>query len=98
MKKIKDKDSAEWLAYLATLEKERTDTTWTKSKPTEVALNSAYGRYLKRWFKLQVLHAETMREQRDKLFFNAGRYAAGDRDDIARSSHNIVTALLDGEN
>lgn len=97
MKKIKDKDSAEWLAYSLALEKERNDMTWTKTKPTEVALNSAYGKFLKRWYKLQVLHAETMREQRDKLFFNAGRYAAGDRDDVATASNNIVNALLDGE-
>lgn len=97
MNEIKDKDAPEWLAYSLALEKERNDTTWTKTKPTEVALNSTYGKFLKRWYKLQVLHAETMREQRDKLFFNAGRYAAGDRDDVATASNNIVNALLDGE-
>jgi hypothetical protein len=97
MHKVKDKNSPEWLAYLADLERERTDITWTKSKPTEVALNSTYGKFLKRWFRLQVSHAESMREQRDKLFFNAGRYAAGDRDDVAKASHNIVNAILDTE-
>jgi hypothetical protein len=97
MKKIKDKDSSEWLAYLDTLEKERNDMTWTKSKPSEVSLNSTYGKFLKRWYKLQVLHAESMREQRDKLFFNAGRYAAGDRDTVAKAASDIVSALLDGE-
>jgi hypothetical protein len=97
MSKIDD----EWLAYLMSLEKERTDITFSESSEqvhkSQEHLNNTQVKHIKALVSKEIQQMESMREQRDKLFFNAGRYAAGARDEIAKVSHAIMDALLDSE-
>jgi len=97
MSKIDD----EWLAYLMSLEKERTDVTFSESSEqvhkSQEHLNNTQVRHIKAMISKEIEQMESMREQRDKLFFNAGRYAAGAKDEVARASHSIMDALLDSE-
>lgn len=36
-------------------------------------------------------------DDRDKLMFNAGRYAAGARDKVATDAHNVLQIVLESE-
>jgi hypothetical protein len=97
----KVRDDAEWLAYLLTLEKERNDMGYVNNAQIVAEarqnLTRTQVRHVKALVDAEIEQLRVMREQRDKLFFNAGRYAAGSRDEIASASHNIMDALLDSE-
>lgn len=97
----KVRDDAEWLAYLLTLEKERHDLGYVTNaqivSEAKQNLTRVQVRHVKALVDAEIEQLRAMREQRDKLFFNAGRYAAGSRDEIALTSHNIMDALLDSE-
>jgi len=97
----KVRDDAEWLAYLLTLEKERNDMGYVNNAQIVAEarqnLTRTQVRHVKALVDAEIEQLRVMREQRDKLFFNAGRYAAGARDEIAYASHNIMDALLDSE-
>ena len=99
LKKVRN--DAEWLAYLLALENERNDLTHVEqreivSKARE-RLTQSQVRHIKALVDAEIEQLESMREQRDKLFFNAGRYASGATDDVAKASHSIMDALLDNE-
>jgi len=97
----KVRDDAEWLAYLLTLEKERNDlghiTNAQIIAEAKENLTRTQVRHVKALVDAEIEQLRSMREQRDKLFFNAGRYAAGATDEIAQASHSIMDALLDSE-
>jgi len=94
-------DDSEWLAYLLALEKERLDLTYLENAnnlvETRKNLTRPEIKHIRAYFDAELEQLEAMREQRDKLFFNAGRYAAGATDDVALSSHKIMDALLESE-
>ena len=92
----------EWVTYLMLLEKERNDLTHvqirTKLDSAKERLSDSQVRHIKALVDAEIAQLRSMREQRDKLFYNAGRWAGGARDEIAVSSNNIVDALLGDEN
>jgi DNA-binding PadR family transcriptional regulator len=89
--------SDEWINYSLGLEVERVDTTHADKTLTEQELSFAKFAQGKRELRLKKEQLETMREQRDKLFFNAGRWAGGARDEVAEIANKVVEALLDSE-
>ena len=89
--------SDEWINFALALENERVSTTHTKKTLTEQELNYAKFAQGKRELRLKKEQLETLQDQRDKLFFNAGRYAGGARDEVAEIAHNVIQALLDSE-
>jgi hypothetical protein len=97
----KVRDDAEWLAYLLALEHERNDTTHIDNArivaEAREKLSTVQVRHIRALVDAEIEQLQSMREQRDKLFFNAGRYAAGAADEIAQASHSIMDALLDSE-
>jgi hypothetical protein len=99
LKKVRD--DAEWLAYLLALEKERHDSSHVTNAQivaeAKENLTRSQVRHVKALVDAEIEQLESMREQRDKLFFNAGRYAAGALDEVASASHRIMDALLDSE-
>jgi hypothetical protein len=92
-----DYGSDEWINYSLGLEVERVDLTHTKKPLTEQQLNFQKFAQGKRELKAKAAQLESMREQRDKLFFNAGRYAGGARDDVATQANKVIDALLESE-
>jgi hypothetical protein len=89
--------SDEWITFALGLEKERTDLKHTKKPLSEPELNFQKFAQGKRELKAKAAQLESMREQRDKLFFNAGRYAGGARDDVAVQAHKVIDALMESE-
>jgi hypothetical protein len=92
-----DYGSDEWINYSLGLEVERVDTKHTKKPLTAQELNFQKFAQGKRELKAVREQLESMREQRDKLFFNAGRFSAGARDETAAVASRIVDALLESE-
>ena len=94
MSKISD----EHLAYLLALEVERNDVSHrTASDITaeaKINLDHFQVRQVKALVSAEIEQQTAMREQRDKLFYNAGRWAAGARDSVAVSANNVVDALM----
>ena len=92
------KMSDEHLAYLLALEVERNDVSHrTASDITAQArinLDHIQVRHVKALVSAEIEQQAAMREQRDKLFYNAGRWAAGARDSVAVSANNVVDALM----
>ena len=88
--------SPEWAEYVANLEKERWGSSVTP-KPSKKVLES--DRVAKaRWLYLQEIEQlRVIRDQRDKIMFHAGRYAAGDRDDLAVASNRLFDVLTESE-
>jgi len=89
--------SDEWINFAEALEKERTDIAHAQKILSEEELSFAKFAQGKRQLRLKIEELETMREQRDKLFFNAGRWAGGARDEVAEIANKVVQALLDSE-
>ena len=89
--------SDEWIDLALQLEMERVDLTHTKKPLTDEETSFQKFARGKREMKTKIEQLDAMREQRDKLFFNAGRYAGGARDVVATQAHKVVDALLDGE-
>ncbi len=89
--------SDEWINYSLGLEVERVDLTHAKRTLTEQELSFAKFAQGKRELRLKKEQLDSMREQRDKLFFNAGRWAGGARDEVAVMANKVVEALLDSE-
>lgn len=89
--------SDEWIAFALALEEERNNRTHITKTLTDEQLNFAKFAQGKRELKAKVAQLDAMREQRDKLFFNAGRYAGGARDDVAVQANKVIDALLDSE-
>lgn len=75
------------------LESERNGSHIT-DKPDLWALKSNQVAKARRFYELELEQLKAMREQRDKIFFNAGRYMAGDRDDVAVSAMKLCDALM----
>jgi hypothetical protein len=89
--------SDEWINLAEALEKERTDITHANKLLTDEELSFAKFAQGKRQLRLKKEELEDMRDQRDKLFFNAGRWAGGARDEVAVVANKVVQALLDSE-
>ena len=93
------KMSDEHLAYLIALEYERNDVSYRESSDlvaeAKVNLDHSQVRHVKAMVASEMEQQEAMREQRDRLFFNAGRWAAGARDSVAVSANSVVEALMD---
>ena len=89
--------SDEWINYSLGLEVERVDLTHTKKTLSDEQLNFAKFAQGKKELKAKIAQLESMREQRDKLFFNAGRYAGGARDDVATQANRVMDALLESD-
>jgi hypothetical protein len=92
------KMSDEHLAFLLALEVERNDVSHrTASDVTaeaKIHLDHSQVRHVKAWVSAEIEQQQAMREQRDKLFYNAGRYAAGARDSVAESASKVIDALM----
>jgi hypothetical protein len=88
--------SDEWIAYILELEKERYGPSSTKVVKDDKYNNEHLSR-IRLHYKRELEQLEAMREQRDKIMFNAGRYAAGDRDSVAVASNRLLDALIAGD-
>lgn len=75
------------------LESERNGSHVTE-KPDLWALKSSQVAKARRLYELELEQLYAMREQRDKIFFNAGRFMAGDRDDVAVSAKKLCDVLM----
>lgn len=97
MSKITD----EHLLFLLGLESERNDVYYRESKDlvdqAKKNLDHSQVRHVKALVAAEIEQQEAMREQRDKLFYNAGRYAAGARDSVAESASKVIDALMESE-
>ena len=95
------KMSDEHLAYLLALEVERLDvshrTASDLTAEAKINLDHSQVRHVKALVSAEIEQQTAMREQRDKLFYNAGRYAAGARDSVAESASKVVDALMEVE-
>jgi hypothetical protein len=95
------KMSDEHLAYLIALEYERNDVSHRESSDlvaeAKINLDHSQVRHVKAMVASELEQQEAMREQRDKLFYNAGRFAAGARDSVAVSASNVIDALMEVE-
>jgi hypothetical protein len=89
--------SDEWINYSLGLEVERVDVKHADKPLTEQELSFAKFAQGKRELRLKAEQLEAMREQRDKLFFNAGRFAGGARDEVAVMADKVIQALMDSE-
>jgi len=89
------------LEYLLALEKERNDNThrilMDERVQAEQDLDKPRVQRVKNLVKAKVQQLDSVREQRDKLLYNAGRYAAGARDSMATASNSIFEALMESE-
>ncbi|NBW17078.1 MAG: hypothetical protein EBR82_54790 [Caulobacteraceae bacterium] len=86
--------SAEWLIYCNNLEKERWGSSVTP-KPSKKLLESDKVAYA-RWAYLQEIEQlRSIRDQRDKIMFNAGRFSAGARDDVAVAANRLFDVLME---
>jgi hypothetical protein len=92
-----DYGSDEWINYSLGLEVERLDVKHTEKPLTDEELNFAKFAQGKRELKAKVAQLDSEREQRDKLFFNAGRFAGGATDEVAVAADRVIQALLDSE-
>jgi hypothetical protein len=92
-----DYGSDEWIALAEALEKERTDMTHADRPLTDEELNHIRYAQGKRQLRQKGEELEAMREQRDKLFFNAGRFAGGARDEVAVMADKVIQALMESE-
>lgn len=70
--------------WLTSLEAERHDQSWKKPKETGIT------EYTKIIYRDKVVDTRF----RDDIFFNAGRYAEGARDDQAVNAHRIARNLI----
>lgn len=88
--------SAEYKRYADALERERWGSSSTP-KPSKRVLDS--DKVAKaRWTYLQEIEQlRAIRDQRDKIMFHAGRFAAGDRDDVAVASNRLFDVLMEEE-
>jgi hypothetical protein len=89
--------SDEWINLAEALEKERTDITHANKLLSDEEMNHIRYAQGKRQLRLKGEQLDLMREQRDKLFFNAGRWAGGARDEVAVMANKIMQALLESE-
>lgn len=68
------------------LEAERHDQSWKRIRPTYEPLVAT-----------RVVTKERNNKFRDELFYHAGRFAEGARDDAAVNSHRIAARLMKGD-
>jgi hypothetical protein len=92
-----DYGSDEWIALGESLEKERVDVTHAEKPLTDEELNHIRYAQGKRQLRQKAEQLDAMREQRDKLFFNAGRFAGGARDEVAVMADRLIQALMESE-
>jgi hypothetical protein len=92
-----DYGSDEWIALAEALEKERTDVTHADRPLTEEELNHIRYAQGKNQLRKKAEQLDAMREQRDKLFYNAGRFAGGARDETAVMADRVMQALMESD-
>lgn len=86
--------SDEWIEYVIELEKERwgiSSTFVPEVRDNDVTRVMA----IKARYNSEIAQLEALQEQRDKIMFNAGRFVAGARDDVAVSANRLMEALLE---
>lgn len=88
--------SDEWIDYILRLEKERYGPSVT-DVPSKQELDDVKVAKIRLHFAQELAQLEALAEQRDKIMFNAGRFAAGDRDSVAVASNSLLNALLESE-
>ena len=77
-------------AYLIALNKERTAyRTPVEKEYVEIKVTTPCSR--------KHYPVKQVDEKRDQMMFNAGRFAAGARDNVALKAHSTLMGLLDGE-
>lgn len=86
--------SDEWIAYIHRLERERHGSATTIVVSDAVSRSNQIAK-VRRLYLAEIEQLQSMREQRDKIMFNAGRFAAGARDDVAVAANSLVDALLE---
>jgi hypothetical protein len=94
-------DKNQHFAYLLALEYERNDTTHRVLRDSladaKYGLSKPQVTAIKALVSAEIEQLKSMREQRDKLFFDAGRWAGGARDSVAVAANSIMDALLESE-
>jgi len=75
------------------LESERNGSHITE-KPDLRILKSHQVAKARRFYELEIEQLRAIRDQRDKIMFNAGRFQAGDRDDVAVAAKKLCDALM----
>jgi len=94
-------DKDQHFAYLLALEYERNDTVHRVLSDTladaRYGLSKAQVSAIKALVSAEIEQLRAMREQRDKLFFDAGRWAGGARDSVAVAANSIMNSLLESE-
>jgi len=100
-REIMFKDKDQHFAYLLALEYERNDTTHRVLSDTiadaKAKLSKPQVQAIKALVSAEIEQLRAMREQRDKLFFDAGRWAGGARDSVAVAANSIMDALMESE-
>lgn len=86
--------SDEWINFALHLQVERVDLTHSDKPLDDRELRFPKFAKGKRELRAKVEQLDSMREQRDKLFFNAGRAANGATDSVAVQAKKIVDALM----
>jgi len=89
--------SDEQINFALGLEVERVDMTHTNKPLSDRELRFPDFAKGKRELRAKSEQLDSMREQRDKLFFNAGRAAGGATDSVAIQAKKIVDLLLEDE-
>jgi hypothetical protein len=85
--------SPEWCMYLLDLEKERLGSSTTPRVSKKLMDSEKVSKA--RWeYQQELEQLWAIREQRDKIFFNAGRFMAGDRDDVAVAAFKLCNVLM----
>jgi len=85
--------SPEWCMYLLDLEKERLGSSTTPRVSKKLMDSEKVSKA--RWeYQQEVEQLRAMRDQRDRIFYNAGRYMAGDRDETAVSAFKLCNVLM----
>jgi len=87
--------SDEWLAYILSLEKERFGSFDTPK--VDLKVKSKLAEKAKAYYQAELAQLQALRDQRDKIMFNAGRFVAGARDENAVVSKRLMDAIFDSE-
>ena len=85
VKDLTDEQAEKVRLWLASLEMERTDRTWLRPKPIHQPAERTVV-ITKEVPRKETKADRKARDNRDRLFFNAGRYSAGARDKTAISA------------
>jgi len=96
MSEVLEPYSDEWITYILELEKERYGASSTKVVKDDAYSNDLL-KQIRRRYNKELEQLKSMQEQRDKIMFNAGRYAAGAKDASAVASHGLLEALMESD-